>query len=101
VSLPLTHQEDHADTGLSIPRAGFFSILLSDAATREQCDALPGQFTELMLLKGTPQSVRVQQSVGGMVIMDKSVTPSYKMNEPNGLGCPPVCEQAAVQWTIP
>jgi hypothetical protein len=72
-----------------------------DGAVTEKCDALSGQFVELILFRGTPQSVQVQQTAGGTIIMDESVTPSYQTNEPNGPGCSPVCEQAAVQWTIP
>ena len=72
-----------------------------DGAITEQCDSLPGQFTELIVLKGTPASVQVQQATGGSLILDESVMPSYLTNEPNGPGCPPTCEQATAQWTLP
>ncbi len=77
------------------------ATISSDAAIINVCDALPGQFTEVILVKGTPQSVHVQQAVGSMVVLDKSVMPSYQANQPNGPGCPPTCEQGGVQWTIP
>lgn len=73
----------------------------TDAAKIERCDPVPGQFTELITVSGTPVSVRVQQSVGGTVILDQSATPAYESNQPNGPGCAPICHQAAVEWTIP
>lgn len=67
----------------------------------ETCQPVPGQYVESVTVFGTPQSVQVQQTVGGAVILDESVTPSYETYQPNGSGCPPTCQEAAVQWTIP
>lgn len=72
----------------------------SDGALVERCDAAAGEFTELILVLGTPASVHIQQSVGGVVILDKSVAPTYHVNQPNGVGCDPVCHQAVEEWSI-
>ena len=73
----------------------------TDAAAIERCDAVPGQFTEVIAVLGTPSSVHVQQSVGGTQILDQSATPTYQSNQPNGPGCAPICQQASAAWTIP
>ena len=73
----------------------------TDAAKIEHCAPAPGQFTELITVSGAPASVRVQQSVGGTVILDQSATPTYESNQPNGPGCDPICHQAAAAWMIP
>jgi hypothetical protein len=66
-----------------------------------RCDPIPGQLKESISILGTPTSVSVQQSVGGTMILDRSVTPTYKENRPNGPECDPLCRQARVEWTIP
>ena len=65
------------------------------------CDPIPDQFKEDIGIQGTPSFVHVQQAVGGTTILDRSVTPAYKENRPNGPECDPLCKQAQVQWTIP
>jgi hypothetical protein len=45
--------------------------------------------------------VQVQQLVGGAVILDETVSPTYQTDEPNGPGCGPICHQAGAEWTIP
>lgn len=72
----------------------------TDATLGERCDAAVGQYNELILVKGTPQSIRIQQTSNGTILLDKTATPSYHVNQPNGPNCPPSCQQAAVQWTI-
>jgi hypothetical protein len=76
------------------------TTIYTDAATIERCDPVPGQFTELIAMMGTPAAIRVRQSVGGTVILDQSATPTYQSNQPNGPGCDPICHQAGAEWTI-
>jgi hypothetical protein len=90
------------------PGLGVFvglNTLCTETVTAEvrtlRCDPIPGQLKESISISGTPTSVRVQQSVGGTTILDRSVSPTYKANRPNGPECDPLCRQAAVEWTIP
>lgn len=66
-----------------------------------RCDPIPGQLKETISVSGAPSSVRVQQSVAGTTILDRSVTPTYNESRPNGPGCDPLCRQAGVEWTVP
>jgi hypothetical protein len=83
-----------------VQNAGSCTTSEVDGAVTERCDATAGAFTELIRVFGMPAAVRVQQSVGGSVILDKSVMPTYLVNHPNGAGCDPTCHQAAVSWSI-
>lgn len=69
--------------------------------TSEQCQPIDGEFTETVTVSGAPSTVQVQQLVGGTVIFDQTVSPTYQINEPNGPSGGPICHQAAATWTIP
>jgi hypothetical protein len=71
-----------------------------DGTFGERCDAIAGQYTELIIVQGIPKSARVQQTVNASVIFDSTAEPSYHENQPNGPDCPPSCQQATVQWSI-
>lgn len=71
------------------------------AGGSETCQPVPGQYVESVTVFGTPQSIQVQQTVGGTVVLDEDLTPSYQSYQPNGPDCPPTCQEASVQWTIP
>jgi hypothetical protein len=47
---------------------------------------------------GKPAQVLVRLSVDGAVVLDRTETPGYLSNEPNGPGCDPTCQQASAQW---
>jgi hypothetical protein len=66
-----------------------------------RCDPIPDQFQESLQIAGTPALVNVEQSVGGAVILQRSATPVYRDNMPNGPGCEPTCRQASAAWSIP
>ena len=72
----------------------------TDAADTSQCTAIPGQFVEQITVTGMPVQVRVQQSVDGTAVLDKTAIPSYQAVQPNGPGCDPICEQATESWTL-
>jgi hypothetical protein len=74
---------------------------MTDAAIGQHCEPVPGQIRETIRIAGTPASVHVRQSVDGTVILDQSATPTYQRNQPNGIGCDPICRQAGAEWTIP
>jgi len=46
-----------------------------------------------------PMQVHVRQLVDGGVVLDKSVTPVYAMDQPNGPGCGPICREGGADWT--
>ena len=73
----------------------------SGIVTSSQCEPVAGKFTETITINGTPTTLRIQQLVGGTMISDKTVSPSYVVNQPNGPCCEPTCRQAGVDWTIP
>ena len=73
----------------------------SGIVTSSQCEPIVGNFTETITINGTPTTLRIQQLVGGTVISDKTVSPSYVTNQPNGPCCEPTCHQAGVAWKIP
>lgn len=66
-----------------------------------RCVPLPDQVQESIQIVGTPSMVAVEQSVGGVVILQRSATPAYADNQPNGPGCEPTCRQATAEWSIP
>jgi len=70
-------------------------------AVSVRCDPIPGQFIEVLSLFGMPRDVRVVQSIDGVVVIDQSIAPTYTQSRPNGPGCEPLCEQAAVMLTLP
>lgn len=89
-----------AGVTLVVQQASKCQVVTGDATTGQKCTPITGQYVELITVKGTPTSVRIQQTVEGTVTLDKTVAPSYEANEPNGPDCPPSCEQAGVQWSM-
>lgn len=67
----------------------------------QQCQPVPGKFTETIRLSGTPSAIHVQQRVEGLVLLDQTVSPTYQVNQPNGPMCGPICHQASATWMIP
>jgi len=67
----------------------------------EACQPIDGKFGESIWVSGTPSVVQVQQAVGGTVILDQTVSPTYQTSQPNGPGCGPICHQGGAEWTIP
>jgi hypothetical protein len=65
-----------------------------------RCDPIPGQFVESVSVFGTPRELRIVQSVDGVVLLDQSLSPTYKLARPNGPDCEPVCQQASVALTL-
>ncbi len=67
----------------------------------EACQPIDGRFGESIWVSGTPSVVQVQQLVGGTVILDQTVSPTYQTYEPNGPRCGPICHQGGAEWTLP
>jgi hypothetical protein len=59
-----------------------------------------GGTKETISVSGTPVQVRVRQLVNGGVVLDKSVTPVYATDQPNGAGCDPICREGGADWTL-
>jgi hypothetical protein len=66
----------------------------------QTCNTIPGKFVETLTLSGAPGQVHVWQYVDDAPILDVAVAPQYADSRPNGPGCPPVCRQALVAWTM-
>lgn len=83
------------DVGYGDPCSAGFGLTIGPAQPTD------GKFTEKITVNGSPRSIEVQQTVGGTVIFDQTISPTYQTNQPNGPGCGPICHQASVAWTIP
>jgi hypothetical protein len=65
--------------------------------------ALPASEHSLvgMHIDSTPAMIRVTIARDGVEILQDQITPTYVRTQPNGEGCPPVCNQANATLTIP
>jgi len=65
--------------------------------------ALPPEqhgFTVFTML-GMPRSVKVRIARDGQTLAEQTSTPSYRKVQPNGEGCPPICEQGNEVLRVP
>lgn len=60
--------------------------------------SMPNQID--ILFGGTPMSVGVVVSLDGMEIHNETYTPMYMEVQPNGPGCPPICQEAGAVVTL-
>ena len=86
---------------MTVDPAQMCATTQSPTVAWQQCQPIEGMFVEKIAVLGTPSSIEVQQTVGGTVIFDQTVAPTYQTNQPNGPGCGPTCHQATAVWTIP
>ena len=86
---------------MTVDPAQMCATTLSTTVASQQCQPIEGFFVERIAVLGVPSSIEVQQTVGGTVIFDQTVAPTYQTNQPNGPGCEPTCHQATAVWTIP
>jgi hypothetical protein len=66
-----------------------------------RCVPIPDQIRETVQIIGTPSVIAIEQSVDGVVILQRSSSPTYVESQPNGPGCEPICHQATSEWSIP
>jgi hypothetical protein len=64
-------------------------------ATSQTCTPVAGKFSELLTLTSTPAAVHVTQTSDGATLLDTMVSPTYRMSQPNGPGCDPICSQGS------
>jgi hypothetical protein len=74
--------------------------VITSSAKSLRCVPIPDQIQESVQVTGTPSLVTVEQSVGGIAILQRSATPVYENSQPNGPGCEPICRQASAHWSI-
>lgn len=67
----------------------------------QSCTPVPGQFTQLLTIQGTPARVDVAVRRDGAPLGERSFTPAYQTSYPNGKDCPPACRQDAQTWELP
>ncbi|XYH95022.1 hypothetical protein ACMHYB_45555 [Sorangium sp. So ce1128] len=65
------------------------------------CTPVPGQFTQLLTIRGTPARVDVVARRDGALLGERSFTPEYRTSYPNGEGCEPACRGDAQDWELP
>src|SRR5215831_2991282 len=87
-------------TGLSLYIASAQPCPPADAAGGT-CLSIDRLLEETITVAGTPSTVRVRQLVGGTAILDQTVSPAYQVNQPNGPGCGPICQQGRADWSLP
>ncbi|HXJ20493.1 MAG TPA: hypothetical protein VMT03_09685 [Polyangia bacterium] len=86
---------------LVVSSAQACTTVQSQTVSSEQCQPIEGKFTETLTVNGTPSSIHVRQTVADTVVLDETVSPAYRVNQPNGPMCGPVCHQASAIWTVP
>lgn len=69
-------------------------------ATTYTCTPIPNQYQERIFVNGTPKWISMVQSVDGVSILERVVTPTYITTEPNGNGCGK-CTQGSFNLDIP
>ncbi|WP_437477465.1 hypothetical protein WME75_28365 [Sorangium sp. So ce1014] len=67
----------------------------------QSCVPIPGQFTQLLAIQGTPARVDVVARRDGAALGERSFTPGYQTSYPNGEDCAPACRQATQDWELP
>ena len=65
-----------------------------------QCEPVPGQFVETIVISGAPAQVHAWQYVDDVPILDAAAAPTYREVFPNGTDCPPACRLAEWSWTL-
>jgi hypothetical protein len=76
------------------------SSTLSDGTKRESCTPIPGHFDQTLTLGGTPGHVALTLSRDGQPLATETVSPVYKVFQPNGPNCAAGCREASSQWTV-
>jgi hypothetical protein len=59
-----------------------------------------GTYAERIVLVGAPKVVSVSLRSSTVTVAQQDFQPAYVSNQPNGLGCDPICKQATATWTI-
>jgi len=102
-TLPLAGTaQPSCDAGLSVTivPAQICIQTQGSSSSSSTCNVIPGKFVERVALSGTPGQVHVWQYVDDLTVLDVAVAPQYQDSQPNGPGCPPVCRQASLAWTM-
>jgi len=86
--------------GVFIGQASSCTETDSGTTKSQTCVPIAGHFFEDITVIGKPTQVHVRMTVDGAAVLDRTETPVYQLNQPNGPGCDPVCQQASAQWTF-
>lgn len=85
-------------TFMSVTRC--VTIDAGDGVSGGECRPVPGQFTMLLALPGTPQDVSLAVTRDGLPLASDSLTLSYQSFYPNGPSCGGPCRQASTKLTV-
>jgi hypothetical protein len=86
-------------SALLIPRTRCMEVRTADAIS-QSCEEVPGQSYVSAGLQGVVASLRVEVRRDGATIFDRTVSPEYRQERPNGPDCEPICQLAEVELTI-
>ncbi|WP_437591991.1 hypothetical protein [Sorangium sp. So ce1000] len=70
-------------------------------AVSQSCTPVPGQFRQLLTVRGTPARVDVVARRNGALFGERRFTPKYQTSYPNGKDCAPACRGDAQDWELP
>jgi hypothetical protein len=88
-------------TSLTLTSVTRCVMIDAGAASGGECRPVPGQFTMLLALRGTPQDVSLAVTRDGVLLTSDSLTLSYPMVLANGPSCGAPCRQASADLTVP
>jgi hypothetical protein len=86
-------------SALLIPRTRCTEERTGDAIS-QSCEEIPDQSYVSAGLQGVVDSLRVEVRRDGATIFDRTVSPEYRQERPNGPDCEPICQLAEVELTI-
>ncbi|HXS16155.1 MAG TPA: hypothetical protein VN764_03150 [Polyangiaceae bacterium] len=87
--------------GMSLRQDTHCTEEVGDDASSNSCSPIPDQYTLTFIINDTPDVLTVQVERDGDVLGAQDFTPDYDETQPNGKGCPPVCEQAEIEMILP
>jgi hypothetical protein len=89
-------------TGLQVFNDPLQTCTTSSSSTSmsQSCAPIAGTVQERITVDGTSATLRLRQTVDGVVVFDRTVMPIYDVSQPNGPGCEPICHQASAEWTF-
>jgi hypothetical protein len=68
----------------------------------QTCAPVAGRIRESIRIAGMPLVVKVSQLAGprSVAVLERADSPRYRIAQPNGPGCDPICHVSAVDWAI-
>jgi hypothetical protein len=74
------------------------TLFLNSDCRISGCDAYVETIQLMPWTNASPAEIRIQQSVDGRPMLDRTIRPNYTEYAPNGQACGPTCFKASVEW---